>query len=774
MNSNQGHNPQRIDSHRIKQFGINEKKKILWGCLFIVMLGVEAFVFMEGVEANIVTNVETRIETNVETNVETNLGKREYSAPGAGLLYFQAGDGQKNQALSLNSDVQMDINGIINRVTVTQVFKNTASEWQQGVYVFPLPEDSSVDRLTIKIGDRIIKGEIQLKEVAEKTYRAALKAGKKASVVHQNRPNLFTTKIANIAPGEEVRVEIGYLQKVHIEGAMFSVRFPMTMTPRYSPELSQNKNIKEIDRESGQVVKSLGLLSLFKLTSNESLDSNTASIGINLNSGFPISSVNSPSHKVLINNELNNAQINKQTVLGNEPLQINLAAGRVNMDQDFVLEWTPTIASAPRVSFFSETWGGEYFGLLMVMPGELRSVADVELINSDGYSALNGRELVFVIDTSGSMGGASIKQAKAALNYALSRLRPLDQFNIIEFNSNARGLFEQSKYASRNNLNLARRFSDSLRSSGGTNILGALELMFDSTSSDYPLENQKQSVGKQKQFVFLTDGSVSNESALFSLIKNRIYQGRLFTIGIGSAPNSYFMRKAAEFGRGSFTHIASTNEVERKIINLFKKIETPQLVNVDLIADSNADLEIFPKVIPDLYSDQPLVVSMKSSTPFSDFRLQGQIDGLEWEKEVITKAAKHSGIAALYGRAHIESLEDGRHLSGNKEVFTGEIKAVALFHKLVSRYTSLIAVEEWVSRPKYEDFKRTRLKNLLPRGSTMKGVSENNVSAPLISMGYPRTASKGLEYLQRSALLIAVALLLFGVSSFRKKVLASS
>ena len=753
MNSNQNYSPQRIGFYPFKLFGLKARNKVLWGCWFILMLALEALVFMDVVEARI----------------QTNVAEKEYSNLGAGQLYFQAKDGQKNQALSLNSDVQMSINGIINRVTVTQVFKNTASEWQQGIYVFPLPEDSSVDRLTIRIGDRIIKGEIQLKEIAEKKYKTALKAGKKASVVHQNRANLFTTKIANIAPEEEVLVEIGYLQKVHIDGAVFSVRFPMTITPRYSPAGSRNKSIKGIERESEKVVKSLGLLSSFKLSSHEFPNSNTASIDINLNSGFPLNSVNSPSHKVLINNGLIDTQTNKRPLLGNKPLQINLAAGRVNMDQDFVLEWTPIMASTPGVSFFSEKWGGEYFGLLMVMPGELRSVADVESAYSDDHSALTGRELIFVIDTSGSMGGASIKQAKAALNYALFRLRPSDRFNIIEFNSKARGLFEKSQHASRSNLNLARRFSDSLTSNGGTNILGALELMFSSTSNDYSLENQRLSVGKQKQFVFLTDGSVSNESALFSLIKDRIYQSRLFTIGIGSAPNSYFMRKAAEFGRGSFTHIASTKEVERKIVNLFKKIEAPQLVNVDLIADSNADLKIYPAVIPDLYSDQPLVVSMKSSTPFSDFRLQGQIGGLEWEKEVITKAGKHGGIASLYGRARIESLEDGRHISGHKEVFTDEIKAAALFHKLVSRYTSLIAVEESVSRPKVEDIKSTRIKNLLPQGSNMKGASENNVPASLITMGYPRTASKGFEYLQRSSLLFGFALLLFLVSFFRKK-----
>lgn len=677
----------------------------------------------------------------------------EREAYGAGALYFQSPEGLRSEALTLNTDIEMDVNGVINRVSLKQVFKNTGDAWQQGVYVFPLPEDSAVDQLTVRVGGRVIKGQIQLKEVAEKKYRAALDAGKKASVVHQNRPNLFTTKIANIGPQEEVSIEIGYLQKVQLEGDRFSIRFPLTVTPRFRPQ-SQWRG------DEGTV--GLDSLSFFKGGGNDESLGHQVSISMRLNAGFAISQITSSSHNIVIENNLGAGRVGIGQAAQAAPVfNIAFEEGHVSMDRDFVLEWQPLVEPSPRLSFFNEQWGDEYYGLLMLTPGELQSMTESAVGDLSESSALTSREVIFVMDTSGSMGGASIRQAKAALDYAMSRLTEQDLFNIVEFNTSASRLFKQSKYADLENITAAKRFANALRSNGGTNIEEALNLMFSSSvNEDVP--------GRQRQFVFITDGSVSNESRLFSLISRYIQQSRLFTVGIGSAPNSYFMRKAAEFGRGSFTQIASVAEVEQKMASLFKKIESPQLVDIKVFAESNVDIEIFPKHIPDLYSDEPLVISMKSGRPFENVWLQGRVNRQPWQEQVHFTAENHPGVAALFGRSKIESLEDERHVSGDKEKYAQAIKSTALFYKLVSRYTSLIAVERSVSRRPYEALNKTHIKNKLPQGTSLLP-SGQLPPTPLIAMGYPRTASDGLRHLHRSLLFLGAALLLLLLTRWMNK-----
>jgi len=152
----------------------------------------------------------------------------------SGSLLLRMANGYSVATL-LNTDVDMNISGLVARVSVRQEFRNTSQEWVEGIYVFPLPDKAAVDRMRLHIGERFIEGEIQEKEHAKKTYEQAKQAGKKASLVQQQRANLFTTSVANIAPGELVVIEIEYLEDIRYEAGQFSIRFPMTLTPRYIP-----------------------------------------------------------------------------------------------------------------------------------------------------------------------------------------------------------------------------------------------------------------------------------------------------------------------------------------------------------------------------------------------------------------------------------------------------------------------------------------------------------------------------------------------------------
>ncbi|MDX1516246.1 MAG: marine proteobacterial sortase target protein, partial [Woeseiaceae bacterium] len=496
----------------------------------------------------------------------------------SGSLLLRMRSGYRVATL-LNTDVDMSISGLVARVTVRQSFENTGAEWAEGIYVFPLPDKAAVDHMRLQIGERFIEGEIREKAEAKKQYEQAKAEGRKASLVEQERPNLFTTSVANIAPGETVVVEIEYLEDLVYDNGRFSLRFPMTLTPRYMPGdplpdrqgngwSADTTEVADASRISPPMVtRSAG---------------HRATIDVDLDAGMSLATVTSRYHPVNV-------------VESGGRYAITLASPTVPLDHDFELVWKPAAGSEPRAMLFSEHVNGDAHYLLLVMPP---SVADASL------SALP-REMIFIIDTSGSMHGTSIVQARLALARALEKLNPGDRFNVIAFSSRPNPLFPASVAADRGNLEAARRFVASLAASGGTEMRSALELAFRQAPSETHL----------RQIVFITDGAVGNEAALFELIERRLGSGRLFTVGIGSAPNGWFMRKASETGRGSFTMIGAQAEVGEKMAGLFAKIEQPQVTDIVVTWPGNVIVDAYPATVPDLYASEPVWIKAKVTGP---------------------------------------------------------------------------------------------------------------------------------------------------------------
>jgi len=300
------------------------------------------------------------------------------------------------------------------------------------------------------------------------------------------------------------------------------------------------------------------------------------------------------------------------------------------------------------------------------------------------------RDVVFVIDTSGSMAGDSIRQARQALALAVDRLDGADRFNIIRFSSDTTALWSELKAANVKNRSRARRWVEGLLAGGGTEMAPALERAL----------NGKSTSGRVRQVLFLTDGAVGNESALFDIIEAHLDDSRLFTVGIGSAPNGHFMTKAAQFGRGTFTYIGKTNEVQEKMTSLFRKLETPVLTSIELHWPDGVQADVYPKRLPDLYAGEPLVVAAKLN------RLQGSVElrGIQAGKGFrvslpLTKGGNSDGIDVLWARRKIEDLMDSLHEGADKEQVRTDVTRVALAHHLVSRYTSLVAVDRTPTRP---------------------------------------------------------------------------
>jgi Ca-activated chloride channel family protein len=300
-------------------------------------------------------------------------------------------------ATKLNTDINIEASGLVARVSVRQSFRNDGQQWVEGVYVFPLPENAAVDRMRLHIGERFIEGEIREKEQAKKEYEKAKKAGKKASLVNQQRANLFTTSIANIAPGETVIVEIEYQQTLDYDESMFSLRFPLTMTPRYIPGVpTGDRKGSGWAADTAQVPDASHITPPFVSRSENHRITMQASI----NAGMPLAFVGSRYHPV-------DVQENGGVY------QLTFADSDVPMDHDLELIWRPSVANAPRALLFSEDHDSQTHLLLMLVPPDDANAPVVDV----------PRELILVIDTSGSMHGTSIEQARQAVLLALSGLR---------------------------------------------------------------------------------------------------------------------------------------------------------------------------------------------------------------------------------------------------------------------------------------------------------------------------------------------------------------
>ena len=645
-------------------------------------------------------------------------------APGdmnTGGLLFQAEDGTFVEAPRLGTNVETIVNGTIARTTVVQRFENPSDRWVEGIYVFPLPEQSAVDALRMEIGSRVIEGEIKARDEAKELYEAAKDAGYIASLVEQERPNIFTNSVANIGPKETVTIRIEYQETVKQDSGVYSLRFPLVVAPRYNPE---PRNVTLVTND-GKYVVTDPVPDRDRITSpvldpDKAPKVNPVSIEVTLNAGFVLGDIKSASHDIAI------------THTGEETATLTLLKKIVPADKDFELVWKPKAAAAPQTALFYETVGGADYLLAMVTPPTL-----------DAAPKLLPRELIFVIDNSGSMAGDSIVQAKQSLLFALDRLRPGDKFNVIRFDDTMETLFKAAVDATSENLAVAKHFVSRLDAQGGTEMLPALNAALkDTAPSD---------TTRVRQVVFLTDGSVGNEAELFAAISKQLGRSRLFTVGIGSAPNSYFMRRAAEVGRGTFTHIGSDAQVLERMRALFGKLEKPVMVGLKASWPAGTSVEVWPDPLPDLYAGEPVVLSAKASSRDGELTLQGTFDGKPWSETVkLADAVQGAGTGKLWARSKIASLE-GKLYSGTSEAEVNKgIEAVALEHHLVSSRTSLVAIDTNATRPDGKDVTTVKVPLNLPDGWVYDKVfgqqpkPQHAMKAPSGIYGYDAHAS-GLQ-----------------------------
>ncbi len=621
-------------------------------------------------------------------------GTMELAEIGSGSLLFRTHrQGRYVPAPVVATEIDIRVSGLVARVSLRQQFYNPTEAWLEAVYAFPLPENSAVDHMRLKVGDQVIEATIKERQAARKIYHKARREGRRAALVEQHRPNIFTNAVANIGPKELVTVELGYQHTLRYDQGRFRLRFPMVVAPRYIPGPLITASAGRTGWASAAKTAAGAKAITSPVLHPDAGAWNPVALNIELDAGFPLAELHSPYHRLKVSNRRDGRA------------SITLAEGAVPADRDFELVWMPQTGKAPVAGVFRETVGGDTYLLIMVLPP-----------HADGAEDPPPRDAVFVIDRSGSMAGTSIEQARLALKLALDRLRPDDRFNIIRFATKHDSLFRGVRPANRLNVGRAKAFVSATKADGGTEMAPALRLAL----------SGGRDTGRLRQVVFLTDGAVGNELQLLRDIETRLNGSRLFTIGIGSAPNSYFMRKAAQAGRGSFTYIGKLSEVAARMDGLFRKLERPAMTDLltvwSLAPNENSGVDAYPKLLPDLYHGEPLVVAVKlpgAAAPDSKDSLQitGVVGGRQWRHKLALAGARAAqGISSFWARARIADLMDSLREGANPGKVRESVTATALRHNLVSRYTSLVAVATQQARSADSPLARARLPLNLPKG----------------------------------------------------------
>src|SRR5215475_5235756 len=551
-----------------------------------------------------------------------------------GSLLLKTDDGYAD-ATRLGIDVDITVSGPTVRARVTQVFRNPTSDWMEATYVYPLPPGGAVDTLKMVVGDRVIVGDIKERQQARAVYEQAKANGQRAALTEQERPNIFTNSIANIGPGETVLVQIEYQEPVQQNGNEFSLRVPLVIGPRYNPA----PVIQSVDMRSdgggwgattSDPVPDRDRITPPVLDPASNPKVNPTSITVHLKAGFPLGEVKSHHHPVKITSPDETTRV------------ITLAQELEPADRDFELTWKPAAAKAPSIGLFREHVGNADYLLAFVTPPSVEQAEKKPL----------PREVVFVIDNSGSMGGTSIAQAKASLLYALRRLQPNDRFNVIRFDDTMDAVFPASVPADSEHIGTATAFVDALQARGGTEMVPAMRAaLTDTAGGDGTFV---------RQVVFLTDGAIGNEQQLFETIAAMRGRSRVFMVGIGSAPNTFLMTRAAEIGRGAFTHIGSVDQVEERMRGLFAKLENPAVTGLTATF-SEAKADLTPAMIPDVYRDEPLVLAAKLDRLAGSVAIKGRIGDRPWSITLpLANAAEGKGLSKLWARRKINDAEVAR------------------------------------------------------------------------------------------------------------------
>jgi Ca-activated chloride channel family protein len=586
----------------------------------------------------------------------------EKDTPGSGELMAEIGDQEVPMPLK-HTDVHASISGYIGAVQVTQQFLNPYSSKIEAVYVFPLPHNAAINEFIMTIGERRIRGIIRERQDAQRIYQEAKRQGYVASLLTEERPNVFMQSVANIEPGKEIDVDIRYFQTLAYADGWYEFVFPMVVGPRFNPA-GMKAGIGAVPRGASGLSGQNTEVQYLKPGERSTHD---VSLTVELDAGVPIEEFECKSHQVT------------HESASPEKLTVSLGPADRLPNRDFVLRYRVAGEQIKSSLLTSRDERGSYFTLMLYPPKDL------------GPLERQALELVFVLDCSGSMSGRPIQQAKAAVARGLRLLQPGDSFQIINFSVTASQLGPAPLPATPENVERGLEYLSALEGEGGTMMLEGVK-----AALDFPHDPERL------RFVcFLTDGYIGNEAEILGEIHRRLGPARIFSFGIGSAVNRYLLDHIAQLGRGAVAYLGPRDNAAQIMEDFFVRISHPALTDLAIDWGGLQVTEVFPQKLPDLFVGRPVVVTGRfAGSPDATIRVSGKMAGEMTQVEIAAPVndltSTHPGLPSVWARMKIAELAKRSLYEPNREL-PEEIKQVALDYGLMSAFTAFIAVDS--SRP---------------------------------------------------------------------------
>src|SRR5438132_11919801 len=585
-----------------------------------------------------------------------------------GQLQVVDGAGKPRAVCPLkHTSARVGISGFLSRVVVTQEFENPFKETIEAVYTFPLPQNAAVDDMTMLVGDRTVRGKILRREQAEAVYEAAKNNGQTASLLNQERPNIFTQSVANILPGEQIKITISYVETLKYEDGSYEFVFPMVVGPRYVPGAPSSAQGDGFAPDTDRVPDGS------RITPQPAPEGMRAghdvSLQISLDAGVPIDGLTSKTHDVNVERP------------DDHRAQITLKDLATIPNKDFILRYDVAGAKISDAVLTHSTSAGGFFTMIL-QPPERVTVEDV-----------TPKELVFVLDTSGSMSGFPIEKAKETMKLALDNLYPYDTFNLITFSGDEHILFPEPVPATKENLAKAQAFLETRQGGGGTEMMKAIKASMD------PSDKQDH----VRIVCFMTDGYVGNDMEIIGEVQKHP-NARVFSFGIGSSVNRFLLDGMAKYGRGEVEYVGLNDDGSAAAKRFHERIRNPLLTDISIDWNGMPVSDVYPKTIPDLFGAKPVILSGKySGNGEGVIRLKGRMSGHDFVREIpvdFSSTEQHDVLATLWARTRVDDLMSQDFNGAQQGTMKVEVKEaitqLGLDYRLMTQFTSFVAVEEMI------------------------------------------------------------------------------
>jgi Ca-activated chloride channel family protein len=581
-------------------------------------------------------------------------------SPGSGAMLAKLPQEEKEISLPLkHTDVKGQISGYIATVEVTQQFHNPYNEKIEAVYVFPLPQNAAVNEFIMIIGERKIRGIIRERQEAERIYQEARSQGYVASLLTQERPNIFTQKVANIEPNKQINVNIKYFNTLAYVDGWYELIFPMVVGPRFNPP-GYTDGVGAVAHGKPGISGQKTEVQYLKPGQRSGHD---ISLAVDIDAGVAIEEISCPSHVITNSSVTAEKRTIKLSNLDSIP------------NKDFVLRYKVAGKTVKSALVTHQDERGGFFTLMLYPPENL------------SYLKRAPMEMIFVLDCSGSMSGKPIEKAKDAITRALRQLQPNDTFQVIRFSNNASQLGPNPLPATPENIRKGLAYVESLEGSGGTMMIEGIK-----AALDFPHDPRRF-----RLVSFMTDGYIGNESQILAEVHNRLGESRIFSFGVGSSVNRYLLDRMAKLGKGAVAYIG-LDESAGEIIDLFyERISHPALADVTIDWGGLKVTDVYPAKIPDLFVGRPVILTGRfEGRGDTTIRISGKVGNLDQEIDIPVNLGAssdtHKGIACVWARKKIETLASQATYDNNSEL-PEQIKQVALEYGLMSSYTAFIAVD---------------------------------------------------------------------------------